>query len=434
MIIFAHHINPRLSYTLNHILNDQFGIIYRITDNPDDFIKSHSIKLNYSNKVFEGVFQLIPEGLLNENSIRTTQPMISSKSVLPIIFKQEKGDFPFDIFAAVFWFLARYEEYQEYTPDTHNRFPASQSYAFKNKFLDRPIVDEWIGYFGRVIKQHFPEIEIRKNKFKALTTIDVDSPWCYKNKGVLRNMAGCLRDFSKADFDAVKLRLKVLRGKVEDPWFTFDWLVELMESAALPIQFFIHVGDYGTYDKTVDYRSNEFAHWINSLPEKADLGLHPSYKAATNKQVFSNEISRLSTLINDRITKSRQHFLVFSVPDYYPNLRDLGITEDFSMGFADKNGFRAGTCNAFYFFDLNKNEETKLRVHPFAVMDRTLKSYENLSNQKALETIKYLIDNVKKVEGTFVSLWHNESLSNSFEWEGWHTVFLGYIEYLATNK
>jgi hypothetical protein len=68
-------------------------------------------------------------------------------------------------------------------------------------------------------------------------------------------------------------------------------------------------------------------------------------------------------------------------------------------------------------------EETKLRIHPFAVMDGTLRDYMMLSAEEAVVEIKKLIKEVKAVNGTFISLWHNESLSNQLRWTGWQKVY-----------
>ena len=62
-------------------------------------------------------------------------------------------------------------------------------------------------------------------------------------------------------------------------------------------------------------------------------------------------------------------------------------------------------------------------VYPFQVMDGTLNHYKKFSVLEALETMSLLINEVKKVNGTFISLWHNESLGEMREWEGWRVVY-----------
>jgi hypothetical protein len=93
------------------------------------------------------------------------------------------------------------------------------------------------------------------------------------------------------------------------------------------------------------------------------------------------------------------------------------------MGFASEPGFRAGTSRPFYFYDLDTEFETKLRVHPFQVMDATLCLYQKMNPEDAVRRVKPIIDEVKKVNGTFTLLWHNESLSEMKPWVGWQNVY-----------
>ncbi len=133
-------------------------------------------------------------------------------------------------------------------------------------------------------------------------------------------------------------------------------------------------------------------------------------------------------MLNRQIVKSRQHFLRLSLPETYQNLADLDITDDFTLGYAQQPGFRAGIANSFLFYDLDHDMPTNLRIHPFTVMDGTLRDYMLLTPQQATEQIKSLIRTVKSVDGTFISLWHNESLSDQKRWTGWKDVYLQLVQ------
>ena len=43
---------------------------------------------------------------------------------------------------------------------------------------------------------------------------------------------------------------------------------------------------------------------------------------------------------------------------------------------------------------------------------------------------KTIIDSVKKVNGTLVTLWHNESLSSIYPWIGWQSIYEEMIQYI----
>ena len=93
------------------------------------------------------------------------------------------------------------------------------------------------------------------------------------------------------------------------------------------------------------------------------------------------------------------------------------------MGFASIAGFRAGICTPYTFFDLSRNRRTELLIQPFQVMDVTLKNYLQMDPDEAGAHIEQLMLEVKKVNGTFISLWHNESLKESGQWLGWRKIF-----------
>jgi hypothetical protein len=112
----------------------------------------------------------------------------------------------------------------------------------------------------------------------------------------------------------------------------------------------------------------------------------------------------------------------------------MGIKEDYSMGYASCSGFRAGTCTSFLFYDLVSDCETNLVIHPFLVMDVTLKQYLGLNPGEALDRIYRLVEIVKAVNGTFTSLWHNESLSEHGVWKGWRSVFEGMVKKVIRDE
>jgi hypothetical protein len=143
----------------------------------------------------------------------------------------------------------------------------------------------------------------------------------------------------------------------------------------------------------------------------------------TDVKILKKEIAYLADTVHVDIIRSRQHFLKLSLPTTYRNLINLGIQHDYSMGYASQVGFRAGIASSFNFYDLDLDTETKLRIHPFAVMDGTLKDYLNLNPEEAKAIISQLIEEVKKVDGEMMSLWHNETLSNEDRWTGWLEVY-----------
>ena len=101
------------------------------------------------------------------------------------------------------------------------------------------------------------------------------------------------------------------------------------------------------------------------------------------------------------------------------------------MGYADTIGYRAGTATPYPFYDLSRDEETQLTIHPFILMDTTLQQYMKLNQDEAIVAIKRCIDEAREVGGTFSCIWHNQHLCNKYGWAGWRKVYEEMIEYGA---
>jgi hypothetical protein len=225
----------------------------------------------------------------------------------------------------------------------------------------------------------------------------------------------------------------VLINKRKDPFDTYNYQLNLQRKYGFrPIYFFL-LGDYGLNDKNLSHEHRHFQSLIKSIADYAEVGIHPSYGSNKNAERVRREIKRLERIIKRDIVISRQHFLKLTFQETYRRLFAADIREDYTMGFAADVGFRAGTCTPYNFYDIDEELEFNLKVVPFQVMESSLKYYLKLTPKEATERIHSMIDEVKAVKGTFVSLWHNESLSDEEEWEGWRKVYEQMIEY-ALNK
>ena len=168
---------------------------------------------------------------------------------------------------------------------------------------------------------------------------------------------------------------------------------------------------------------------IKSIADNAEVGIHPSYASNGDKNQIQKEIKRLSKVVKREITKSRQHFLKLTFPETFRNLIEMDVQEDYSLGYASETGFRASICSPFYFYDLDLDTTTQLKLTPFMLMDGTLKDYLGLTPEEAINRSKLLIDEVKNVNGIFVSLWHNHSINDKGDWAGWKNVYEEIVAY-----
>ncbi len=330
---------------------------------------------------------------------------------------------PFDPFACTFYLLTRYEEYLQEITDEHGRFADSENLLVRRKLHQKPIVDRMAYLVAERISEAFPEFKIREREFKFLTTIDIDNAWAFKNKQFHISLGATLKAILHGRLSELKNRLAVSLRLRPDPYDSYKYIRETYDGHLDHLIFFFLLGDRSRYDKNILHKNTRFRHLIISLSSVCPIGIHPSYASNHKPWLLEKEKERLEKIIQKPVSLSRQHYLKLRFPQTYQNLVKSGITDDFTMGFASLAGFRAGTCTSFPFFDLSRNVHTELMIHPFQVMDVTLKNYLHLNPDEAWQLISGLMQEVKNVNGTFTSLWHNESLKGSGSWKGWHKVF-----------
>lgn len=423
ILIYTHKLTNRLKYTFKVIFKDVLNTDLDFTDQVEEFEASNLPKINYSAQKLNSGIYFQPSHLLYETGIKEQDITIFSFNENPCFFKVSAAStFPFDPFAASFYLMSRYEEYLPQIRDTHDRFTAKESLAFQHHFLNIPLVNIWANDLALIIQQHYPEYQFTPPQFKYISTIDIDNAYAFKHKGFIRIFGGLIKSLVKgSDF---KQRIQVLLNKTPDPYDTFNYQFEIHKKHQVkPIYFFL-LGDYALNDKNIPVRNQTFQSLIKSISDYYEVGIHPSYTSNLSTSILIKEIKRLQDITHRKVSKSRQHFLKLNLPSTYRNLIDNDIEYDYTMGYAGAPGFRASICSPYHFYDLDNESESNLIIVPFAVMEATFKYYLNLSPEETLTQIIELMNTVKKVNGTFISVWHNESLSDNIGiWKGWREVY-----------
>jgi len=430
MLIIVKKETHRLHYIMQLMLKSLLGIDFRFTCNKVEFGEYVGPKFSYGVDVEEQFLYFAADGLLFENKI-------IAKDLKHIDYKGNLVFFPvhnmfsalpFDPFAAAFYLVSRYEEYLPHLRDEHNRFLASGSCAFQNGYLDKPVVNVWSLLIKDVLSKRFPELVFKSPVYEFVPTFDIDSAFAFKNKGLTRAMGGILKAIKDKKVEEVKQRVRVIMGIEKDPFDTFGLQMELQTKYGYSPIYFILLADYGPNDKNVPYNNRKFRYLIRYLADYAEIGIHPSYASSLDPSLIEMETARLSKMLKKEVEHSRQHYLKLVLPDTYRNLINNDIVNDYTMGYAEVPGFRASICTPFPFFDLDQDTATPLIIHPFAVMDGTLFNYMKLAPELAIGIIEKLINEVKSVGGTFIPLWHNQTLNDDGEWKGWLNVYVKMAE------
>ncbi|MFO8088087.1 MAG: polysaccharide deacetylase family protein [Bacteroidales bacterium] len=426
VIVFSEQITVRMKYVFSLVFKEFMGLEVSFTSNAETFYLSSHPRINYSaNKITDNEIHIAPHGLLFEMGVKDKDVDFVEYKGLQCPFKVygKDLDYPFDLFAATFFLVSRYEEYLPYKKDEHGRFPVYESMAYKKGFLQFPVVDQWALDLKRRIQQQFDFNDFQEIQFQFIPTIDIDVAYAYKLRGLIRTSGGFVTSLLQLKLQDFFQRARVLLGVEKDPFDTYNYQLTLHKKYHLRAIYFILFADYDVNDKNINVLNQKFHSLIKSLGDYGDIGIHPSYNSFDKPNKMKKEIERLSKIINKEVIRSRQHFLRMNLPATYNHLDHNEIKEDYTMGYARHVGFRASISRPYFFYNLEMEMPTYLKIYPFVVMDGTLKDYMQLTPQQAEDTVKSLISRVKAVNGVFVSLWHNHSLSGQGQWEGWRRVY-----------
>jgi hypothetical protein len=421
LVILAEKSN-RLHYVCDFIFSYAWGIEYLILTPHSTSIPENRPIINYSNQSRSGTFIMNPSGILTDG-VTLTPPSYLGSGLHFKPYPDERSETGFDLFAAVFYLLSRAEEYGEHKVDNHGRYLPSNSILYRAGILHKPIIDYWLSDFYYLLQNHFPVLRMNRVLYHFIPTIDVDNAYAFNHKGLPRTIGATMKDLIKLDFPRLRRRWQVMQGREQDPYDTYEYIQQLDEEQGVRTTFFWLVGAYGPFDTNLPPHKSAFRDLIRRLSQEELVGLHPSYRSNESFKQLRQEHRKLEEIVGHAIVRSRQHYLKLSLPDSYSKLAALGILEDYSMGYASQPGFRAGTCHPFYFYDLTKERASRLKIYPVAIMEVTLRQYLGLEIQEAIAYYTEMIREIKKNQGVFVSLWHNESLSDEGRWSGWREVY-----------
>lgn len=422
LLVYTHSITPRVKYVFKQICTRILNIPVSFTSKIEDFIAHNDIKMSYAKQPLGKEFFIRSQGLLHEQGLTfltvNVQDWDSSKC---FFITGEQSYLPFDIFAASFYMISRYEEYLPHVKDDYGRFLPSESIAFQNNFLHQPVVDIWAYKFLDALKKYYPDLSPKTRAYKTNLVIDVPMAYDFKQKGLMRTVGGTIGDLVRFKFKRLYNRYLVLLGFKKDPYNTFNWIINKQKQSSNKFKVFFLIGNYSTYDKNINVNKRKFISQIKAVSDYCKVGLKVSYFALENLELLKEEKKKIEDVINTPLQSSRHSFSKLNLPESYRHLIELEIHEDYTMGYINEPGFRAGTCTPFLFFDLDYETQTPLLINPFHVIDSSLLKYTSLLDKK--EQLNSIINEIKKVHGVFTPIFHNYTFGEEPKWNGFKDLF-----------
>src|SRR4051812_7707197 len=219
LLIYSETSTPRFEYILSELLNAAGAESFKIITDRDEFISTDVPKINYSPlSLATKELLIVPHTLLFENSINEQVTEPGEWNGLKCFFYSGLGNVPFDIFAASFYLLSRYEEYLDYRPDKFGRYPHKNSLAFRHLFLHLPLINLWLKELVQLLNQEWPSLSFKQSAFRFLPTYDVDTAFKIKGEDTLRQLLITGKALASKGIDGAKKYNDVINGKANDPF------------------------------------------------------------------------------------------------------------------------------------------------------------------------------------------------------------------------
>ena len=426
LLVFCQKITPRVQYTFKHVFTTALGVEIDFTSKLETFIAYNGPKMSYGKAPLGNEFFIEATPLLFEFGVQEVDVKMKAWKTYPSFFEVgENSAIPFDLFAATFYLISRYEEYLPHVKDGLNRFDIKRSLCVRKGFAQTPLVDLWLAELLLILKDTFPDFVIEETSGeKFMPIIEVVSPYKYLHQSVFSNLATFGKAFYRLNFWELLEQPLVLLGFRKDPWDTFQEFKILFYQSKFKSRFFFLFSKGSDMDRGISIRNTTFQSLIKAVADYLEVGLLASFPANKKSKQFEKEREGLKSLIHREIQKNRYAWGISTVNESYRNLLMQEVEADFSLGFPLMMGYRASTAVPFFYYDLANEMTTSLKIFPVVANGNSLRQYSPVEGIKKLNAMG---SNLPLSSTVHCFAINNQILENSEANKGYRTVIIDYL-------
>mgnify|MGYP000014326248 FL=1 len=427
ILVYTHQITARLRYVFTHFFETYTENELEITDVLETFIAHSGPKFSYTTQELSNEYFVHANPLLFEQGVRPYDIQVKRWEDTPVFFScDDSSAIPYDIFAATFYMLSRYEEHVPHLKDGMDRFSTHGSLAAMGKFTDKPVVDIWAKLFLTHFSDAYPEVVIKPPTRQIQTILEVPEAFAYRSKSFLRTIVESGLDFFNLRFVPLFERFASRLSFRPDPYDIYlDWIEE-HRKLNVPTKVMFMFARPSANDRNISVFKKRFRERIKDVADHVPTSLLASYQSTNQNHLLQIEVARLSELIHRPLKDIRQHLIRIRFPSNYNQFANLGFTNDYSLQFVDRPGYRAGTGFPFRFYNLSKEQRSNLVLHPVVANEAVLRA--QLAPRRGRRVLEQCKENNKQYGSPVTLVVTNTMLDQRTKNTAWKRMFLEFLE------
>lgn len=398
------------------------------TSSLDAFVAFSGPKFSYAPHPLGQEFHVYASGFLTEQGISYQELKKGEWRGLQVLFAHNNSSrIPFDIFAASFYCLSRYEEYLPHLKDEDNRYPAVASWLTSADCLETPLVDAWAAAFLKELQREFPDLTLSEKEIDSPIRpfFTITSPFKYLYKPSLTKLGQWLQSVWHLNlWDALEQCLVELR-LLRDPFDTYDQMIPVLSKAKVKPAFYFLFAQKPYEGIATAIYNTKLQALIKGVSDDFPVSVLLSHHVQQGAEELAYELNNVKQLIHRPILRARFHRGIGTLAEGYAKLLEQEVHHDLSMGYEEEIGYRASTAVPFYYYDLENEYQTPLLLHPIVATEKGLRM---LTSKGAFDKLEKLLEahptpTGKQRVAFSNTIWQDEESNQS-----WRQRFLNYLE------
>ena len=329
--------------------------------------------------------------------------------------------------------------------DEHERLVYRESLPARAGFGDRPIVDAYVAFLGRLLRTRLGVKDRPRwpqgRKAAIGLSHDVDLPDRYALLGSVLRPWRLRRQPRTYLLKAIELTASRVRDPAPSACWLFDEVMATEGALGFTSTFFFatvpfHATWGAPEDVAYDVGEPRFRRTVRSLRSAGfEVGLHASYRAHEDSTRMVAERMRLQAAADAEIVGVRHHYWHLG-RDVAAALRaheEAGLGYDSSIAFNDHVGFRRSVSLPFHPYDPVLRRPLRTLELPTCCMDGNL-FYWSDDIEGAVAAVDAVVDQVAGVGGVAILDWHVQAsypAANGFH--AWGVAYQEILRLLASR-